>query len=196
MLLNQKLRNVGHKTVHAGCVSNICQILVLDNLGHFISVGNRRLCMLNQSVSMCDLLLATGFKGPNVIASQRCDNVLEFMLRVLRNWRWRILLLLLKFIIIIIIIVVFTVFIITTTIIITVITIIIIAIIIIVINCIIYCYYLLVFKLVDFKRKIMNSFKSDFRDFSDHGSRKTFFTRTWILIKHPFIFFISFLFML
>ena len=29
--------------------------------------SNRRLCMLNQCVSMCDLLLPTGFKGPNVI---------------------------------------------------------------------------------------------------------------------------------
>ena len=48
--------------------------------------GKRRLCMLNQSVSMCDLLLPTGFKGPNVIANQRCDNVLGFMVRVLQNW--------------------------------------------------------------------------------------------------------------
>ena len=35
--------------------------------------GSRRLRMLNQSVSMCDLLLPTGFKGLNVIISQRCE---------------------------------------------------------------------------------------------------------------------------
>ena len=46
---------------------------------------NRRLCMLNQSMSMCDLLLPTGFKGPNVVASQRCDSVLGFIVRVLGN---------------------------------------------------------------------------------------------------------------
>ena len=51
-----------------------------------MSGGNRRLRMLNQSVSMCDLLLSTGFKGPNVKASQICDGVLGFMVRVLRNW--------------------------------------------------------------------------------------------------------------
>ena len=41
-----------------------------------MSCCNRRLCMLNQYVSMCDLLLPTGFKGPIVGASQRCDSVL------------------------------------------------------------------------------------------------------------------------
>ena len=48
--------------------------------------GNRKLRMFNQSVSMCDLLLPTGFKDRNVIASPRCDSVLGFMVRVLRNW--------------------------------------------------------------------------------------------------------------
>ena len=47
--------------------------------------GNRILWMLNQSMSMCDLLLPTGFKGPNVVASQRCDSVLGFIVRVLGN---------------------------------------------------------------------------------------------------------------
>ena len=50
-----------------------------------MSGGNRRLFMLNQSVSTCDLLLPTDFKGPNVIASQRCDSVLGFVVRVLGN---------------------------------------------------------------------------------------------------------------
>ena len=54
-------------------------------LAHFIPGGNKRLRMLNQSVSMCDLLLPTCFKGPNVIASQRCDSVLGFTVKVLRN---------------------------------------------------------------------------------------------------------------
>ena len=44
--------------------------------------GNIRLCMLNRIVSMCDLLLPTGFKRPNVIAIQRCNNVLELMVKV------------------------------------------------------------------------------------------------------------------
>ena len=47
--------------------------------------GSRRLSMLNQIVSMCDLLLSTGLKGSSVITTQRCDSVLEFMLRVLGN---------------------------------------------------------------------------------------------------------------
>ena len=47
--------------------------------------GNRRLRMLNQRVSMCDLLLPTGFKGQNVIASQRRENVLGFVVEVLGN---------------------------------------------------------------------------------------------------------------
>ena len=48
-----------------------------------MSGGNRRLCVLTQSVSMCDVLLPKGFKGPSVIASQRCDSVLGFMVKVL-----------------------------------------------------------------------------------------------------------------
>ena len=48
--------------------------------------GNRRLHILYQRESMCDFLLPIGFKGPNVIASQRCDSVLGFMEEVLRNW--------------------------------------------------------------------------------------------------------------
>ena len=52
---------------------------------------------------MCNLLLPTGFKGPNVIASQTCDSVLGFMMRVHRIWLWRILLLFIKPIVIIII---------------------------------------------------------------------------------------------
>ena len=47
---------------------------------------NKRLRLLNQSLSMCDLLLSTGLKGPNVIAIQRCDCVLGFMVKGLRNW--------------------------------------------------------------------------------------------------------------
>ena len=39
--------------------------------------------ILNQSVSMCELLLPTGFRGSNVITSQKCDNVLGFVIRVL-----------------------------------------------------------------------------------------------------------------
>ena len=53
---------------------------------------------------MCNLLLPTGFKGPNVIASQTCDSVLGFMMRVHRIWLWRILLSFIKPIVIIIII--------------------------------------------------------------------------------------------
>ena len=41
--------------------------------------GYRRLCMLNRSISMCDLLLPPVFKGPNVIASKRCHSALRFM---------------------------------------------------------------------------------------------------------------------
>ena len=48
--------------------------------------GSKRLCMLNQSVSMCDLLLPTSFKGSDVITSQRYDSVLGFKMRVLGNW--------------------------------------------------------------------------------------------------------------
>ena len=48
--------------------------------------GSSRLRMLCQSVSMCDVLLPMTFKGSSVIASQRCDNVLGFMMRVLENW--------------------------------------------------------------------------------------------------------------
>ena len=48
--------------------------------------GSRRLRMLNQSMSVCNLLLPTGFVGSNVIASQRCVSVLGFMTRVLGNW--------------------------------------------------------------------------------------------------------------
>ena len=48
--------------------------------------SSRILRMLSESVSMCDLLLPTGFKGSNVITSQRCDSVLGFMMRVLGNW--------------------------------------------------------------------------------------------------------------
>ena len=51
-----------------------------------MSGGSRRLCMPNQSVSICDLLLPTDFKGSNVITSQRCDSVLGFMTRVHGNW--------------------------------------------------------------------------------------------------------------
>ena len=47
--------------------------------------GNRRLCVLNESVNMCDVLLTTGFKGLNVIASQRYDSVLGFTVKVLGN---------------------------------------------------------------------------------------------------------------
>ena len=36
---------------------------------------NRRLRIIDQNVSMCELLLSTAFKEPNVIASQRCDSV-------------------------------------------------------------------------------------------------------------------------
>ena len=50
-----------------------------------MSDDNRRLFMLNQCVYTCDLSLPTGFKGPNAIASQRCDSVLRFMVRVLGN---------------------------------------------------------------------------------------------------------------
>ena len=89
MLLNQELRIGGQKTVHAGYVSDICQILVLYNVGPD-AWGSRRLRILNQSVSMCDLLLPTGFKESNVITSQRCDNVLRFMMRVFGNWLWKI----------------------------------------------------------------------------------------------------------
>ena len=39
--------------------------------------------ILNQSVSMCELFLPTGFRGSNVITSQKCDNVLGFVIRVL-----------------------------------------------------------------------------------------------------------------
>ena len=46
---------------------------------------NRRLCMLNQSVSMCELLLPTGFKGTNPVATQRCNSVLGFTVRVFGN---------------------------------------------------------------------------------------------------------------
>ena len=35
-LLNQELRIGGHKTVHAGYVSDICQILVLYNVGPYV----------------------------------------------------------------------------------------------------------------------------------------------------------------
>ena len=48
--------------------------------------GSRKLCMLNQSVNLRDLLLVTSFKGSNVITSQRCDGILGFMMRVLGNW--------------------------------------------------------------------------------------------------------------
>ena len=89
MLLNQELRTGGHKIVHAGYVSDICPILVLYNVGPY-DWGRRRLCILNQSLCMCDLLLPTGFKGSNVITSHKCDNVLRFMMRVLGNWLWRI----------------------------------------------------------------------------------------------------------
>ena len=44
--------------------------------------GSRRLRMLNQSVSMCDLLLPTSFKGLNVIISLKDVSVLGFMMRV------------------------------------------------------------------------------------------------------------------
>ena len=47
--------------------------------------GNRRLRMLNQSVSMYDPLLPADLKGPTVIASPRCDSVLGFMVGVLGN---------------------------------------------------------------------------------------------------------------
>ena len=50
--------------------------------------------------------------------------------------------------------------------------------------CIIYYFYLF-FKFVHFTKQIMNSFSSISRDFSDHGFRNTFFTRTIVLIKHP-----------
>ena len=49
--------------------------MVLYKVGPY-AWSSRRLCILNQSVIMCDLLLPTGFKGSNVITSQRCDNVL------------------------------------------------------------------------------------------------------------------------
>ena len=84
-----ELRIGGHKTVHADYVSYICQILVLYNVGPY-AWDSRRLRILNESMSMCDLLLPTGFKGSNVITNQRCDNVLGFMMRVLGNWLWRI----------------------------------------------------------------------------------------------------------
>ena len=67
------------------CKQYLPNIFFYITLAHFIPGGNKRLRMLNQSVSMCDLLLPTCFKGPNVIASQRCDSVLGFMVKVLRN---------------------------------------------------------------------------------------------------------------
>ena len=48
--------------------------------------GSRRLNMLNQGVSMCDLCLPMDFKGSNVITSQRCASVLGFTMRALGNW--------------------------------------------------------------------------------------------------------------
>ena len=48
--------------------------------------GSKRLRMLNQSVSMCDLLLPMSFKESNVITTQRCDSVLGFKMRVLGHW--------------------------------------------------------------------------------------------------------------
>ena len=46
------------------------------NLPHFMTGSDKTLCMLNQSMSMRDLLLSTVFKWPNVIASQRFDSVM------------------------------------------------------------------------------------------------------------------------
>ena len=66
----------------------------------------------------------------------------------------------------------------TTAIIIKIIAIIIITIIIIIYCIIYYCCYQFVFKLVRFSKQIMNSFRINFRDFSDCGFRNTFFTRT------------------
>ena len=54
-------------------------------LAHFMSGYNRRLCMLNQSMGMCDLLFPTGFKGTNAVASRRCNSDLGFTVGVLGN---------------------------------------------------------------------------------------------------------------
>ena len=48
--------------------------------------GSKRLRELNQSVSICDLLLPTDFKGSKVTTSQRCNSDLGFMTRALGNW--------------------------------------------------------------------------------------------------------------
>ena len=50
-----------------------------------MSGDNRILCVLNQSMSMFDALLPTDFTGPSVIANQRCDSVVGFIVRVLGN---------------------------------------------------------------------------------------------------------------
>ena len=159
---------------------------------HCLEVTEVYACLIKMWV--CWPFIANRIKRPNEIASQRCDSILGFIVWVLEIWLSRILSLS-KFVIIIITIITFVIIIIiivNITIINTIITIIIITIIIIiitVISCIIYLFISNWFSNLCPLRTNNNFLQG----FSDHRSRKTFFSRIWNLIKKSFylVYFIS-----
>ena len=162
---------------------------------HCLEVTEVYACLIKMWV--CWPFIANRIKRPNEIASQRCDSILGFIVWVLEIWLSRILSLS-KFVIIIITIFTFVIIIIIIVIIVniaiinTIITIIIITIIIIiitVISCIIYLFISNWFSNLCPLRTNNNFLQG----FSDHRSRKTFFSRIWNLIKKSFylVYFIS-----
>ena len=159
---------------------------------HCLEVTEVYACLIKMWV--CWPFIANRIKRPNEIASQRCDSILGFIVWVLEIWLSRILSLS-KFVIIIITIITFVIIIIiivNITIINTIITIIIITIIIIiitVISCIIYLFIINWFS----NLCTLQTNNNFLQGFSDHRSRKTFFSRIWNLIKKSFylVYFIS-----
>ena len=166
---------------------------------HCLEVTEVYACLIKMWV--CWPFIANRIKRPNEIASQRCDSILGFIVWVLEIWLSRILSLskfviiiitIITFVIIIIIIIIIIVIIVNIAIINTIITIIIITIIIIiiiVISCIIYLFISNWFSNLCPLRTNNNFLQG----FSDHRSRKTFFSRIWNLIKKSFylVYFIS-----
>ena len=152
---------------------------------HCLEVTEVYACLIKMWV--CWPFIANRIKRPNEIASQRCDSILGFIVWVLEIWLSRILSLS-KFVIIIITIITFVIIIIINTII-TIIIITIIIIIITVISCIIYLFISNWFSNLCPLRTNNNFLQG----FSDHRSRKTFFSSIWNLIKKSFylVYFIS-----